>query len=277
VNPVERAIWCIEHRFGREISLEEVASVAGVSRFHLARAFGTATGHSVMGYARGRRLSEAACMLAAGAPDILAVALDVGYGSHEAFTRAFRDQFGVTPESVRTQRHHENIQLVEPIRMDTSLLIELEEPRFEDGRTLLIAGLGARYTFATNQGIPAQWQRFTPYIGHVPRQVGSVTYGLCCNFDDDGSFEYVTGVEVSSFSDLPDGFSSIRVPAQKYAIFTHREHISTMRRTAYTVWNKWFPESDYRTADAPNFERYDERFDPRTGTGAVEVWVPVKV
>jgi AraC family transcriptional regulator len=48
-----------------------------------------------MRYVRGRRLTEAAKVLSDGAPDILTVALDAGYGSHEAFTRAFRDQFGV--------------------------------------------------------------------------------------------------------------------------------------------------------------------------------------
>ena len=71
-----------------------------------------------MRYMRGRRLSEAARVLANGGADILTVALDFGYGSHEAFTRAFRDQFGVTPESVRAQRHLDNVNLVEAIKPD---------------------------------------------------------------------------------------------------------------------------------------------------------------
>src|SRR6185437_2247338 len=95
--PVERALWFIENRLSGDISLQAIAASAGVSSHHLARAFGAATGQSLMRYARGRRLSEAARSLAAGASDILAVALDTGYGSHEAFTRAFREQFGVTP------------------------------------------------------------------------------------------------------------------------------------------------------------------------------------
>ncbi|WP_164034337.1 helix-turn-helix domain-containing protein, partial [Serratia marcescens] len=77
-------------------------------------------------YLRGRRLSQAARSLAAGAPDILAVALDAGYGSHEAFTRAFRDQFGMTPELVRDRRRLDNVPLVEPITMNETLLIHLE-------------------------------------------------------------------------------------------------------------------------------------------------------
>jgi AraC family transcriptional regulator len=68
-----------------EITLEEIARVSGVSRYYSSRAFGEATGHSVMHHVRGRRLTEAARSLSAGASDILSVALDAGYGSHEAF------------------------------------------------------------------------------------------------------------------------------------------------------------------------------------------------
>ena len=92
MNPVNKALWYVERHFTREITLDEIASAAGVSPFYLTRAFAIATGHSIMRYVRGRRLTEAARVLAQGAPDILTVAVEVGYGSHEAFTRAFRDQ-----------------------------------------------------------------------------------------------------------------------------------------------------------------------------------------
>ena len=101
MNPVQHALWYIETNFAEPITLEEIAEAGGVSRHHMTRAFGAAFGASPMRYVRGRRLSEAARRLAGGAPDILGVALDAGYDSHEAFTRAFRDQFGVTPERVR--------------------------------------------------------------------------------------------------------------------------------------------------------------------------------
>jgi AraC family transcriptional regulator len=276
MHPVGKALWFIETRLADDISLAEIACFAGVSRYHLLRAFGVATGQSVMRHVRGRRLTEAARHLAAGAPDILTVALDTGYGSHEAFTRAFRDQFGLTPETVRAQRHLENITLVEPIRMDEALIIELEPPRFEDGLPLLIAGLGGRYTFETNQGIPRQWERFLPYIGNIPGQVGRTAYGVCCNADGAGNFDYIAGVEVPDFSDLPREFARVRIPEQRYAVFTHRDHISTIRRTISTIWNHWLPASGLKAADAPSFERYDEKFDPLTGNGGLEIWVPVR-
>jgi len=101
MNPAQKALWFIESHLAGALTLDEIAGVAGVSRFHLVRAFAAATGLSVMRYVRARRLTEAAHALAGGAPDILELALDADYGSHEAFTRAFRDHFGVTPEAVR--------------------------------------------------------------------------------------------------------------------------------------------------------------------------------
>src|SRR5438445_9240436 len=158
MNPAQKALWFIESHLAGELTLDEVAAVAGVSRFHLVRAFAAATGFSVMRYVRARRLSEAARALANGAPDILNVALDADYGSHEAFTRAFRDHFGVTPEAVRGSTRLDNLSLQEPITMDSTLIDNLQAPRFATGKSLLVAGIGERYSCESSAGIPGQWQ-----------------------------------------------------------------------------------------------------------------------
>jgi AraC family transcriptional regulator len=274
-SPLDKALWFIEAHFNEELALEDVARVAGMSRYHLTRAFGMTTGYPIMRYARGRRLTEAARSLAKGAPDILALALDTGYGSHEAFTRAFRDQFQVTPESVRAQRHLDNLKLVEPIMMNETPLAHLDPPRIENGKALLLAGLSARHTHESSAGMPAQWQRFIPHIGNLPGQVGKATYGVVYNGDEGGA-DYMCAVEVADFSQTPSELSRLRVPAHKYAVFAHRDHVSTVRRTWYTIWNKALPEAGLQIADAPEFERYDEKFDPRTGEGGFEIWIPIK-
>src|SRR5258708_3503060 len=93
-----KALWYVESHLNEDLSLEAIARTTGVSGFHLSRAFAVSTGISLGEYIRARRLSEALRSLAAGAPNILAVAIDAGYGSHEAFTRAFRQHFSITPE-----------------------------------------------------------------------------------------------------------------------------------------------------------------------------------
>jgi AraC family transcriptional regulator len=276
MSAVGKAIWFIETRFAGDISLDDIARSAGVSRYYLARAFSLATGRSVMGYVRGRRLTEAARSLSNGAPDILSVALDTGYGSHEAFTRAFRDQFGLTPLAVRAQRRTCNLDLVEPIKLDETLIEDLKPVRFENGKPLLIAGLGERYTWESSKAIPAQWQRLLPYLGTIPRQLGGTTFGVSCNGDDEGNFDYIAGTEVTDFSGLPTAFSRLRLGEQKYAVFAHREHISAIRRTVCTIWTRWLPDSGHEAADAPGFERFGEAFDFPTGTGGFEIWIPIK-
>jgi AraC family transcriptional regulator len=276
MNPAQRALWYIESHLAEPLTLDDVSAVGGVSRFHMVRAFTAATGFSVMRYVRARRLTEAARALAAGAPDILSLALDADYGSHEAFTRAFRDHFGVTPEAVRATTCLDHLELQEPILMDSTALDTIDPPRFETGKAMLIAGVGERFSHENGAGIPGLWQRFHQYVQNFPGRIGQVAYGVCCNGDDAGNFDYIAGVEVADFSDLPRDFSRVRIPEQKYAVFTHKDHVSSIRRTVNTIWNHWLPSSGYKMADSPTFERYDEKFDPATGNGGFEIWVPIK-
>ena len=276
MTPIEKALWYIESHSSASLTLEAIAHCAGVSRFHLLRAFGAATGQSIMRYVRNLRLSDAARRLAQGSDDILSVAIEAGYSSHEAFTRAFRESLGVTPESVRKQRHVDNLQLQERLTMNTLPSLELSPPRFVDGKVLLLAGLAERYSTETcGPNIPGQWQRFAPYLGHISGQVGHAAYGVCYNFDDGGNMDYLCAVEVREFSDLPPAFSRLRITPQRYAVFFHAEHVSAIRSTWNAIWNDWLPRSGYELADAPFYERYDERFDAMSGNGGVELWVPL--
>ncbi|MCA1495419.1 AraC family transcriptional regulator [Bradyrhizobium sp. NBAIM14] len=276
MNPAQRALWYIESHLAEPMTLDEIAAISGVSRFHIVRAFAAAVGLPVMRYVRARRLTEAARSLAKGAPDILSLALEADYGSHEAFTRAFRDQFGATPEAVRAAACVNQLRLQEPILMDSTMLDTLAPPRFETAKAFLVAGPAERISCDNGAMIPGLWQRFNREVADIPARVGNIAYGVCCNGDDAGNFDYIAGVEVADFSDLPRRFGRIRIPEQRYAVFTHKDHVASIRRTVNTIWNQWLPASGLKAADAPNFERYDEKFDPATGNGGFEIWIPVR-
>ncbi|WP_374384674.1 GyrI-like domain-containing protein [Dongia sp.] len=276
MKPVDRALWYIESHFRDDISLDDIAKNGGVSRFHLSRAFSAATTHSVIGYLRGRRLTEAARRLADGAPDILDVAIEIGYGSHEAFTRAFRDFFGLTPEEVRQRGSLQDLSCLEPMRMDDIRTIALNEPRFAEMPARLFVGINDKFNSGNVAGIPALWQRFNAYWGAIPHMVPGAGYGICHTHDDSGNFDYVAGVEVTEFTDVPAELFRLRVPAQRYAIFAHEGHVSDIRSVCHTIWNKWLPASGFKAADTPVQERYHARFDPATGLGGFEIWLPIK-
>ena len=149
--------------------------------------------------------------------------------------------------------------------------------RIEQGRDLLIAGLQSSYTNESRVSIPLQWQRFGAFLGRVPGQVGQASYGVCWSGDGQCDVEYLTGVEVKEAVGLPSEFQQVRLPARRYAIFEHREHISTIGATLDAIWSQWRPSSgDQCDAKSPWFERYDERFNPQTGAGVTEIWIPLR-
>ncbi|MCY1392876.1 Bacterial transcription activator, effector binding domain [compost metagenome] len=148
--------------------------------------------------------------------------------------------------------------------------------RYENGTSFIIAGFGQRYTLETNNGIPDLWEKFGPYIGKVPEQQGGETYGVCCNPDGRGSFEYIAGVRVKTTKGLPDKFHAVVLEPQRYAVFQHQGPIATLAKTFAAIGTQWLPRSGEQAADAPEFERYSADFNPDTGTGTVEIWLPLK-
>ncbi|MGE7956393.1 GyrI-like domain-containing protein [Pseudomonas sp. NPDC089530] len=149
-------------------------------------------------------------------------------------------------------------------------------PRLEKGHFLLIAGLGGHFTPETTQGISELWERFIPHLGKVPDQVGEVTYGVCCNPDGQGGFDYIAGVEISRLDDLPELYRWIELPAQPYVVLEHQGPLSSVPQTFGYLLKTWLPQSGREAAEAPAFERYSADFNPCTGQGVLEVWLPLK-
>ena len=275
MSPVEKALWYIEGHLTLDLSLADIAASASVSRHYLLRAFGAATGLSVMRYVRGRRLSEAARRLADGAGDILSVAVDTGYNSHEAFTRAFGEQFDVTPAEVRSRRSIQQLALVQPISLDAAPL-EIESPQFEDLDVLLVTGRNRRYHgLEDSAGVPGQWEQFGLEHTQIRGRIGAAAYGVCFNLDDEGSMDYLCGIQVAGFGSQPSQFACLRIPRRRYAVFVHRQHIAGIRRTWDAIWNGWLPRSGHEVADAPLLERYDDHLHPRSGRGGFSLLVPL--
>ena len=272
---VDRALWHIENRLSEPMTLEELAGQCAASPYHLSRAFRSALGVSPIAYLRARRLSEAARAIARGEDDILSVALDAQYGSHEAFTRAFAARFGVLPSTVRAARSTADLDLKEPTEMDHSRLIDVPPPRFEDHPAFDVVGLSLSCTHEQLSGIPTLWRRYAARLDALGEDP-EVTYGICHGFDDEGRFTYLSGSEARPGQAVPDGMERITVDAGFYAVFSHAGHISDIGRTTHTIWNRSLPDLGLEPRTAAEFERYDRRFDARTGRGEVEIWIPVE-
>ena|SRR5688500_9307262 len=153
---------------------------------------------------------------------------------------------------------------------------KIEPIRYEDGRPMLLAGIRQHHGFteAVNT-IPEQWKGFHA-LEKIPGQIEGVAYGVICGHDAAaGTFEYMCGIEVESFDALPTEVGRIRIHAQHYAVFLHSGHISDIRITCQRIWNEWLPNSSYQSANKPDFEKYDHRFNRGTKSGEVEFWLSI--
>ena len=158
--------------------------------------------------------------------------------------------------------------------MSTSPERQIAPIREEPRRELSLVGLSG--TFTGPQGIPELWQKFAPYLGKIPGQIGRVTYGI--NFiprPGSNEFEYMAAVEVADFAGVPKELKQVVIPGQTYQIFQHQEHVSGFSSTIRKIMNSGYikpaPEGQVGL-----IEYYGERFDPKSGFGDMEIWVPIR-
>jgi AraC family transcriptional regulator len=149
----------------------------------------------------------------------------------------------------------------------------LPKPKFRDHAALLLAGtLQTHVNADAPRTIPVQWGDF--FALDVPEiHTASVTYGAVIRADAE-TMDYMVAIEVPSF----DGVNAPHretIPAAHYAVFTINGLAHISQHWA-DICSEWFPSSGYKPVASPAFERYDDRYDPETKTGAIELWIPIE-
>lgn len=154
------------------------------------------------------------------------------------------------------------------------------DPKIVDLPALHVAGLAGRFAVGRTEGIPALWMRFVQAWQGAGRPFPKISYGVCYDESDGAGseavpFTYLAAFPLEEGADAPEGLEMRTVPANRYAVFTHRGAVRTIGETYDRIFGTWLPSSGYRRAEGPDFERYDERFDDEALTGEVDIYVPV--
>src|SRR5574338_834946 len=108
---IEAVMRYIRRHIDRPLRRETLAAVAGFSIPHFHRVFTAHVGESAASYVRRVRMERAARKLRMGAVDITEVALAAGYESHAAFSKAFKQHFGLSPSEFRQLDCHAATQI----------------------------------------------------------------------------------------------------------------------------------------------------------------------
>ncbi len=103
---VNRVFQHIEENLASELSLKALSQVAFFSPFHFHRIFKIMTGETLNEYVTRRRIERSALDLLHKQSGVTAIALRYGFNSNSAFTRAFKQFYGVSPTAFRQQNPH---------------------------------------------------------------------------------------------------------------------------------------------------------------------------
>jgi len=125
-----------------------------------------------------------------------------------------------------------------------------------------------------NNEIAQVWSEFIPRVKEIEHMGLQNSYGVCGQPEENGAFKYVAGFEVDSVAGIPEGMISWDVPAQKYAVFPCT--LSTIHEAYQHAFKTWLPQSDYQAGDGPDFEMYDESFDPQVEGSVLYIYIPIK-
>ena len=266
------------------VDVADIAARTGTTEHHLRRMFASLAGMPLSEYVRRRRMSLAAADLVSTGDDLLTVAVRYGYGSTEAFGRAFRAVHGVGPGDVRrdggplrTQpriRFHLTVEGSVP--MDTRITnlpaVRLvghatRVPLIHDGVNPHIAEHVA--------GIPVEETlRLKGLNDTEPSGVLAVSDDLDPDRAEGSELTYLHGVATTA--DPPAGLDVIEVPAGTWAVFrTEGPHPAALQEAWAATATTWFPSQPWRLRPGPEIVAM-LAFDAEAGTATCELWLPVE-
>jgi AraC family transcriptional regulator len=264
----------------------DVASVArgsGTTEHHLRRMFSSLAGMPLSEYVRRRRMSAAAADLVTGDDDLLEIAVRYGYGSTEAFGRAFRAVHGTGPADVRrdggplrTQPRisfHLDVRGTSP--MDTRI-VDLPAVRLVGhARRVPLVHDGVNAAIAEHvASIPVEeTARLKSFNDTEPWGVLAVSDDLDPDRAEGSELTYLHGVATTG---RPDGLDVIEAPAGTWAVFEVRGAYPAALQEAWSATaTEWFPSQPWRSRPGPEIVAMRE-FDPASSTATCELWLAVE-
>ncbi|NQX46058.1 AraC family transcriptional regulator [Paenibacillus tritici] len=279
------ALAYIEEHLEEEVDAREAARLALCSEYHFTRMFSFLAGIPLSEYIRRRRLTLAAFKLQHSRKRIIDIALEVGYSSPDAFTKAFQQVHGVTPSEARSA----GTPLKSFPRMTFQLTIRGGSEmnyRMEEKAAFRIVGLKKRVPIqfsGVNPEIAAMWQSLNMEMITELKQLSNIVpagmLSASVNFsagrmEEQGELDHYIGVATTLTS--PPSYAVLEVPASTWAVF---EAVGPFPDTLQNIWGRiyseWFPSSHYEQVEGPEI-LWNESKDTTSPAYRSEIWIPVK-
>ena len=294
---IQQTIEFIEGHLDEEIDIESLAKIACLSPFYFQRLFSRLVKKPVAEYIKLRRMAKAAEILLQEDKRILDIALDLGFSSHELFTRTFKDTFGLTPNEYRKSPQTLN-RMTKPELLLRYTLIDEGVPLITDGIVLEISRreiaepvyfIGAKKDVSlqlidglgTESGVDplcSLWQSF-----HEQKQTAlglsedAEEIGVAYPSSEEGYFSYFAGAK-SDRIEAADGFMKWELPSGEYIICSFEAEnfealvMDALYKAQQYVYNTWLPNHKLQI-EAFCAERYASHSPETT---SMDIWLKLR-
>jgi AraC family transcriptional regulator len=286
LDRLERASLYIEEHLGSEITLADAAGAAAMSPYHFHRVFSAVLGEPLGDYIRRRRLTEAARRLLGAKRSVLDIALDVGFESHEGFTRAFKRLYGLSPTDFR--RRGVLPLVCQRPAIDRAALdhytrglghepVMMEKP----GMTLFGLEIGGHITTAKIEGL---WRVLAKELADRQEWFdSSAVYGVSDYLERSDvtrascktGFSYFAGVRPRGEGRPTGRFVRKELAGRGYAVFSHAAPVARLEDTYRYIYGTWILRSGRTLVGAPEVQRFALSRKRSPEVQSAEIWIPV--
>ncbi|MFD6281324.1 GyrI-like domain-containing protein [Streptomyces sp. NPDC060209] len=283
LDRLNQAMEHIESHLDQPLDVGGLARIAVTSEYHFRRMFSALAGLPLSEYIRRRRLTVAGAEVLAGERTLLDIATRYGYGSGEAFARAFRAVHGVGPGEARRT----GAALHSQPQMSFRLIIEGSSSmryRIVDKADFRVVGKKARVPLVHEgmnpaiagfiRGIaPETMRRIAALADQDPAGIVGVSDQLDPSRAEGTELDYYHGVVTSA--EVPEDMDALDVPAGMWAVFEDSGPFpQALQHLWRDVFTQWFPSNPYGSRPGP--EILSVRLSPDGAQADAELWIPVE-
>lgn len=288
---IVRAIDFIEDHLKENVTVQDITSPLGVSSWHFQRIFHQSIGETIGSYLRRRRLSCAFEELTTTNNKVIEIALDYQFGSPEAFSRAFKKEFEMSPLESRKLRptkvpfkkaalHREQVRhIVNEITI---------QPTFRNVDPFYVVGVPASFISPLAKRseymkcITEIWQEFRRREPEIPHRIEGIAVGLIEGIASarhhihDDLMDYLACIPVSAISQVPEGLQSRLIPGGKYAVFHSTGYHEQTQFIVDYVYSTWLPQTNHQRTEGMEFTWLDHSvypLDPQKSR--VDYFIPI--
>ncbi|TDN91511.1 AraC family transcriptional regulator [Microbacterium sp. BK668] len=285
IAELNRLVAHVEEHLTEDLDVTAVASRLGTTEYHLRRMFSSLAGIPLSEYVRRRRMTVAVADVL-GDGDLLGIAVRYGYGSTEAFGRAFRSVHGVSPGDVRRDGGPLRTQPQIRFRLTVEGNITMDA-RITDRPDFRLVGHAARVPLI-HEGINPQIQAHIaslPVAEHArlkdlsntePAGLLQVSADVDPDYQEGSELTYVHGIAVTDGTRVPDDLDVIEVPAGAWAVFRIEGDYPAALQSAWAATaTEWFPSNPWRLRPGPSMVGMLARSDDFS-SATCELWLPVE-